>query len=141
MKDVRVFSNTVKHCIYANAVRDLRHPLHSILLCVKNDVIRTMCPRELRLGVCRSCTNHGGAFELGILNGDKTESPRNCVNENRIALLDLVRFVQERKDGRGLQETSSTGSGVNTRIWRDGEDLFPRDGDVLCVGASKVLGR
>lgn len=100
-----------------------------------------MCSGELRLGIRRRRTNHGRSFGLGVLSGNKSESSGNRVNENGIALLDLIRLVHERKDGRGLHKTGSSGSGVDTGIRRDGEDLVPRDGDVLRIGASKVLGR
>jgi len=98
-----------------------------------------MLPRELRLGLRRRRTNHGGAFEFGILSGDKSESSGNGMDENRISLLDRVRFVHERKDGSGLHKRSSTSPGVDSGFGRDGVDLVPRDSDVLRIGAPKVL--
>jgi len=104
-------------------------------------VIRTVSPREIRLCICRRRPNDSGALEFGILGGDETESPCDGVNENRVALLDLVRFVHERDNGRCLCETSSSGSGVDAGFWRDGKDLVPGNGDVLRVCAWQVLGR
>ena len=138
-ENLRVLSNTVIHRVHTNSVRYLQHSLHRILLGIQNDVIRTMRSRELRLSLCRCRSNHCGAFVFGILGSDESKSSSNRVNENRIALLEFVRFVHERDNGRGLHETSSTGPGVDSGVGRDGVNPIPRDGDVLRIGATGVL--
>ena len=100
--NIRILSNAVKYRVNPNAIRDLQHPLNGILLGVQNDVICSMTLRELRLGIGRCRANNSGALELGILGGNETESPRNGVDENRVAFLDLVCFVHKREDGHCL---------------------------------------
>jgi len=90
---------------------------------------------QLRLDICRCRTNHGDALGFSILSSNKSKSSGYCVNENCVALLDFVRLVHERENGRGLIETSSSGSGVDTGFGRDGEDLVPGGSDVFRVGA------
>ena len=131
----RVLSDAVENGVNANAVRELQHLFHGILLGVQNDVIRTVPLGKIRLYVRRRRTDHSGALRLGVLSGNETEPAGDGVNEDRVSLLDFVRFVHERQDGRGGRETGSAGSRVDTGIGRDGVDLVPREGDVLGVGA------
>ena len=73
------------------------------------------------------------------MGGNEAESSGDGVDEDRITLLDFVRFVHERNNGGSLQEACSASSGVDTRLRRDREDLVPRDSDVLRVSVRGVL--
>ena len=58
-------------------------------------------------------------WRLSILDGTSTESSSSGVDESRVALLDFVRLVYERGDGRCLRGTGSSDSGVELELRGD----------------------
>ena len=103
---MRILANPVEYSMYTLTVGDFVDSGDSILLGVQNDMIRTVRLRNFRFLRRRCCTNDSRTARFSIRGEQEPKAACDGMDEDDIALLDVVRLGHESDDRQTWMQVS-----------------------------------